>query len=209
MSNITAADVKKLRDATGVGLMDAKKALEESSGDFDRAIELLRKAGAMKAAKKADRVVSEGYVTSYIHGDGRIGVLLELNCETDFVARNAAFQELAHDLALHIAALNPLYIDPTDVPAELIEKEKALYIEQLQEEGKPAERIDAIVEGKLNKYLAEITMVKQPFVKDDSVTVEEKLQSAIQTIGENIQIARFARFAISGHPNVTRVDVRA
>lgn len=205
MSNITAAQVKQLRDATGVGLMDAKRALEETDGDMELAVTALRKSGAMKAAKKADRSTTEGFVASYIHGDGRIGVMVELNCETDFVARNETFQALAHDLALHIAATNPLYISREDVPEQVIAKEKDVYVSQLQEEGKPAEMIEKIAQGKLDKYLADVVLLDQPFVKDDSKTIGELMQTAIQTLGENIQIARFARFMIAGHPNVCRV----
>ena len=205
MSNITAAQVKELRDATGVGLMDAKRALEETNGDMEAAMMVLRKSGAMKAAKMADRSNTEGVVASYIHGDGRIGVLVELSCETDFVARNESFQELAHDLSLHIAATNPLYVSREDVPGELIEKETSLYTEQLQAEGKPAERIEMIVKGKIDKYLADIVLMEQPFVKDDSQTIGQRIEAAVLTLGENVQIARFARFAIGGHSNVCRV----
>lgn len=205
MSKITAEQVKALRDATGVGLMDAKRALEETNGDMEEAVTALRKSGAMKAAKKADRSTSEGFVASYIHGDGRIGVLVELNCETDFVARNETFQALAHDIALHVAATNPLYISREDVPEQVIAKEKDLYISQLQEEGKPADRIEMIVQGKLDKYLADIVLLDQAFVKDETKTIGELMQHAVQTLGENIQIARFARFMIAGHPNVCRV----
>ncbi len=204
---ITAEDVKKLRDATGVGMMDAKKALAEAGGDFDAAIEALRKSGAAKAAKKADRIVSEGYVASYIHGDGRIGVLLELSCETDFVARNEAFQALAHDIALHIAAMQPLYIAETDIPEAVVAKEREIYVEQLTAEGKPADRLEAIVEGKLNKYFEEVVLTKQTYVKDDTMTIGELIERSVHTLGENIQIARFARFAIAGSPNVCRVEL--
>jgi elongation factor Ts len=205
MSKISVEQIKALRDATSVGMMDAKKALEETDGDMEAAITVLRKSGAMKAAKKADRSTSEGFIASYIHGDGRIGVLVELNCESDFVARNETFQSLAHDLALHIAAANPLYISREDVPEQVIAKEESIYVEQLQAEGKPADRIEMIVKGKLEKYLSEVVLLDQPFVKDDTQTIEAKLQAAILVLGENVQIARFARFAISGHPNVCRV----
>lgn len=205
MSKISVDQIKELRESTGVGMMDAKKALEEANGDMDQALDVLRKSGAMKAAKKADRSTAEGFIASYIHGDGRIGVLLELNCETDFVARTENFQALAHDLALHVAATNPLYISREDVPEQVIAKEKEIYTEQLQAEGKPADKIEMILAGKLDKYFAESVLMEQPFVKDDAKTIQELVQAAIQALGENIQIARFARFAISGHPHVVRV----
>jgi len=205
MTNIDIALIKQLRETTGVGMMDAKKALVEANGDLEEAVTALRKSGALKAAKKADRSTSEGFVASYIHGDGRIGVMVELNCESDFVARNETFQALAHDLALHIAATNPLYISREDVPEQVIEKEQSIYLEQLQAEGKPAERIEMIVKGKVDKYLSDVVLLNQAFVKDETVTIEQKLQAAVQVLGENVQIARFARFAIAGHPNVCRV----
>jgi elongation factor Ts len=205
MTNIDINLIKQLRETTGVGMMDAKKALVEANGDLEEAVTALRKSGALKAAKKADRSTTEGFVASYIHGDGRIGVMVELNCESDFVARNETFQALAHDLALHIAATNPLYISREDVPEQVIEKEKSIYLEQLQAEGKPAERIEMIVRGKIDKYLSDVVLLNQAFVKDETVTIEQKLQASIQVLGENVQIARFARFAIAGHPNVCRV----
>ena len=205
MSKISVDQIKQLRETTGVGMMDAKKALEETNGDMDQAMDVLRKSGAMKAAKKADRNTAEGFVASYIHGDGRIGVLLELNCETDFVARTETFQALAHDLALHVAATNPLYISRDDVPEQVIAKEQEIYTEQLHAEGKSADKIEMIMQGKLDKYFAESVLLEQPFVKDDAKTIEELVQAAVQALGENIQIARFARFAISGHPNAVRV----
>ncbi len=205
MSKVSIDQIKELRELTGVGLGDAKKALEETDGDMEAAVTALRKSGAMKAAKKADRATSEGFIASYIHGDGRIGVLVELNCETDFVARNETFQALAHDIALHVAASNPLYISREDVPEQVLSKEKDLYVEQLQAEGKPAEMIEKIVAGKLDKYLAEIVLMEQLFVKDDSKTIADLIQGGVQAMGENIQVARIARFAIAGHPNVCRV----
>ena len=198
---ITAADVKKLREMTGVGMMDAKRALDEAGGDFDAAVDALRKAGAAKAAKKADRAANEGVVFSYVHGNAQIGVLLELNSETDFVARNDQFQALGSDIALHIAAMNPLYIKREDVPSDVVEKEREIIAEQLKSEGKPAEMIEKITDGKLDKYYQEVVLLEQAFVKDDAKTVGDLLQAAIQTIGENIQIARFARFAIKGGPS--------
>jgi len=198
---VSAADVKKLRDATGVGMMDAKKALDQANGDFDMAVDALRKAGAAKAAKKADRTAVEGVVVSYIHPGSQIGVLLELNSETDFVGRNEQFQVLANDLALHIAASNPLYIRREDVSEEVVAKEKEIIAEQLKAAGKPADKVDQIVEGKLNKWYEEVVLFDQPYVKDDKKTVGALLQESIQTIGENIQISRFARFTIKGNPS--------
>lgn len=195
---ISAADVKKLRDATGVGMMDAKQALQDADGNFDGAVEALRKKGTAKAAKKADRAANEGVITSYIHPGGQIGVLVELNSETDFVARNEQFQLLAKDLGLHIAAAHPQYLRRDDIPADVVAKEREIFVEQLKTEGKPAEKIEQIVEGKLNKWYGEVVLLDQPFVKDDSKTVSELLTEAIQAIGENIQIARFARFSIKG-----------
>lgn len=204
---ITAADVKKLRDMTGVGMMDAKRALDESGGDIDKAVDALRKAGAAKAAKKADRSASEGVVVSYIHPGGQVGVLVELNSETDFVARNDEFKTLANDIALHIAAMNPQYLKRDDVPAEVLDKEREIIADQLKSEGKPAEMIAKITEGKIEKYYTEVVLLDQPFVKDDSQTVGELVTKAIQAIGENIQVARYARFAIKGGPSCS-VDIR-
>lgn len=197
----TAADVKKLRDATGVGMMDAKRALEGANGNFDAAVEALRKAGAAKAAKKADRAAAEGIVVSYVHGNSQVGVLLELNSETDFVARNDDFKALANDIALHIAAMNPQYLSVEDVPADVVAKEREIIAEQLKNEGKPADRIEQILEGKLKKFYSEVVLLEQPFVKDDALTVSALIQAAIQKIGENIRVARFVRFAIKGGPS--------
>ena len=202
---IKATDIAKLRKSTGVGMMDAKKALVESGGDFDKAIDALRKAGAAKAAKKADREAVEGYIATYIHGEGRIGVMVEVNCETDFVAKNDDFKALAHEIALHIAAMNRLYITEEDIPAEVLEKEKELVVEQLKSEGKPADRLEQIVEGKLAKYMEEVVLLNQPFVKDDKKSVGQLIQDGIQKIGENIQVTRFARFTIEGNPNACRI----
>lgn len=202
---IKAVDIARLRKSTGVGMMDAKKALVEAEGDFDKAIDSLRKAGAAKAAKKADREATEGYIATYIHGEGRIGVMVEVNCETDFVAKNDDFKALAHEIALHIAAMNPLYITEDDIPAEILEKEKELIVEQLEAEGKPADRLEQIVEGKLAKYMEEVVLVNQPFVKDDKKSIGQLIQDGIQKIGENIQVTRFARFTIEGNPNACRI----
>lgn len=203
---ITAADVKKLRDMTGVGMMDAKRALDESAGDMDKAVDALRKSGASKAAKKADRTASEGIIVSYIHPGGQVGVLVELNSETDFVARNDDFKTLATDIALHIAAMNPQYLKREDVPASVLDKEREIIADQLKTEGKPAEMIEKITEGKLDKFYGEVVLLDQAFVKDDKQTVGALVTSAIQTIGENIQIAGFTRYAIKGNPSCSLIS---
>jgi len=193
---ITATEIQKLRAKTGVGILDCKKALEEANGDIEKAEELLRKQGAIKAAKKAERTANQGIITSYIHAGGKVGVLIELNCETDFVARNEQFQNLAHDLCLHIAASSPIYVLPEEVPQEIIDKEKEIYREQLSIEGKPENIINSILDGKLNKYYEEVCLIKQGFVKNPDVTIEQLLQESILKIGENIQIRRFVRYQI-------------
>lgn len=198
MSEITANQVQKLRVETGVGMMSCKKALAEAKGDFDTAIDILRKAGEAKAAKRADRTANQGIVAAYTHMGGRIATLLELNCETDFVARNDEFQELAHDLAMQVAAANPSYISPDDVPENVIAKEKEIYAEQLKKEGKSGNVIEKIIPGKLEKFYSEQCLIKQDFIKDNSFTVEKKINEATAKIGEKISIGRFARFEIGG-----------
>ncbi|OGE79095.1 MAG: translation elongation factor Ts [Candidatus Doudnabacteria bacterium RIFCSPHIGHO2_01_FULL_46_14] len=196
MIKINSEQVKALREQTGAGVMDAKTALSESGGDVSAAVEVLRKKGVLKAGKKSDRATGQGLVESYIHGEGRIGVLLEINCETDFVARNQDFKALAHDLALHVAASNPLYVARENVPTDLVEKEKSIYREQIVAESKPANIIEKIVEGKLEKYFQEICLLEQPFVKDPDITIKELVNQKIATIGENIQIRRFTRYVL-------------
>ena len=186
----------KLRAMTGVGMMEAKGALTESEGDFDKAVEILRKKGAAKAAKKADRETREGRTHCYMHSNGKIGVIVEVLCETDFVARNEAFVELCNDIALHIAAMSPLYTNRADVPEEVVAKEKDILKEQLLAEGKPEEMLEKIMEGKINKYYEEVVLLEQRFVKDDDMTIEGLVQAKITSLGENIQIGRFARIAI-------------
>ncbi|RMD50908.1 translation elongation factor Ts [Candidatus Parcubacteria bacterium] len=192
--NISASDVAKLRQMTGVGMMEAKKALQEADGDAEKALEILRKRGAAKAAKRADRQTSEGRVHCYTHGNGRIGVMVEVLCETDFVARNEVFIELCNDIAMHIAAMNPLYLSREDVPAEVIAKEKEIATEQ--NAGKPAEIIEKIVEGKMGKYFEEVCLLEQKFIKDEDLTIAQLLESKIASIGENLRINRFSRFEI-------------
>lgn len=188
--------IQQIREATGAGILDAKKALEEASDDFDKAVEILRKKGQQVAAKKQDRQASEGLVEAYIHGDGRVGVLVKLNCETDFVARTDKFKELAHNIALHIAAYNPTYLNREQVPAEVIEKEKDVYKVQLEKEGKPAEVIEKIMTGKIDKYYSEVCLLEQEFVMDDKKKVQDIVTEKIAELGENIQVADFARISL-------------
>lgn len=199
--NITARDVANLRQATGVGMMDAKRALHAAKGDVQIAITALRKAGATQAATKADRTANEGIIVSYVHAGNQVGVLLELNAETDFVVRTDDFKILGHDLALHIAAMNPQYLRREDVPKDVLDKEREIIAGQLKTEGKPTEMIAKITEGKLDKFYSEAVLLDQPFVKDDTKTVGERVTEAIQSIGENIQVARFTRYAIKGNPS--------
>lgn len=194
--SISAQMVKELRQATGAGVLDAKKALEASDGDFDKAVDLLREKGAARAAKRADREASEGIIEMYAHPGNRVGVMLELNCETDFVARNEQFQELAHELALHIAAMNPKYISKEDVPQEDLDREADVLKSQALAEGKPKDIVEKIVSGRISKYYEEICLLEQPFVKDDSVRIKEMITQAISTIGENIRVRRFARYEL-------------
>ncbi|HHU64330.1 MAG TPA: translation elongation factor Ts [Clostridiales bacterium] len=191
---ITASMVKELRERTGAGMMDCKKALTEVNGDMEKAIELLREKGLAAAAKKAGRIAAEGIVDSYIHGDGRIGVLVEVNCETDFVAKTDEFKTFVKDMAMQIAAANPLYIKREDVPDEVIEKEREIIKAQALNEGKPEKVIDKIVEGRLEKYYKEVCLLEQPFIKDTDKSVKDILTEKIATIGENINIRRFVRY---------------
>lgn len=191
MANIE--DIKKLRDLTGAGMMKAKQALEEAGGDIDKAQENLRKAGLASAAKKADREAREGVIESYVHG-GKIGVLVEINCETDFVARTDDFKAFARDVAMHIAAANPEYLSVDEVPADVVAKEQEIYRAEVQ--GKPAEVVDKIVEGKLAKYYQGVVLVKQPFVKDPDKTIEQLTGELVAKLGENIVIRKFSRLEL-------------
>lgn len=195
-ANISASQVKTLREQTGAGMMDAKAALSEAGGDFEQAVGLLRKKGVLKAGKKTDRITKQGIIESYIHGEGRIGVLLEVNCETDFVARNPEFKNLVHELALHIAASSPLYVSREAVPVEIIEKEKAIYTEAALAEGKPGVIAEKIVAGKMEKFYELVCLLDQPFVKDEDVKIGELITQKIATIGENIQVRRFTRYVL-------------
>lgn len=192
--SFTAQDVKTLRERTGCGMMDCKNALAETNGDMDKAVDFLREKGIAKAAKKAGRIAAEGIVDSYIHMGGKIGVLVELNCETDFVARGDQFRALAHDICLHVAAANPQYLRPEDVPAEVLEKEKAILRAQALEEGKPANIVDRMVEGRIKSFYDDNCLLNQKFVKDPSKTISQLVIEATATIGEKIDIRRFVRY---------------
>jgi len=194
--NISAALVKELRDKTGAPMMDCKQALTESKGDIEGAIIHLRKRGIATAAKKAARVTSEGSVSSYIHAGGKIGVLLEVNCESDFVARTEQFQELVHDVAMHIAASDPKFVRREDVTAADFEREKEIYRAQAAATGKPANVVEKIVEGKMSKFYEEVCLLDQPFIKDQTISVGQLIAAAIGKLGENISVRRFARFKV-------------
>jgi len=196
MAEITATMVKELREKSGAPMMDCKKALTEANGDLEQAIVVLRKRGMATAAKKASRTTSEGVVTSYIHAGGKIGVLLEVNCESDFVARTAEFQGLVHDIAMHIAAVDPRYVRKDDVTADDMEKEKEIYRAQAAATGKPAPVIEKIVEGKMGKFYEEVCLLEQPFIKEQSVTIMQLIATVIGKLGENISVRRFARFKV-------------
>ncbi len=193
---ITAQQVKQLRDQTGAGMMECKKALSEAEGDLNRAVPILRERGLAAAAKKADRETREGIVGEYIHAGGKLGVLVEVNCETDFVARTDEFQGLVRDIAMHIAASNPSYVQREEASEEELEGERAIYRNQALAAGKPEKVVDRIVEGKLNKYYSEVCLYDQPFVKDPDITVEEVVKSKIATLKENISVKRFIRYKI-------------
>lgn len=191
---ISAKMVKDLRDKTGAGMMDCKSALTDADGDMEKAVDILRTKGLSKAAKRAGRAANEGVVGSYIHMGGKIGVLVEVNCESDFVASNEDFQSFVKDVAMHIAASNPLFVGRDEVPEEMLEREKDIYRAQAKESGKPEKVIDKIVEGKVGKYYTEVCLLEQPFVKDTDLTVQDYLNNTIATIGENIIIRRFVRY---------------
>lgn len=196
MAEITAALVKELRERTGAGMMDCKKALAATEGDMDKAIDFLREKGLAAAAKKAGRIAAEGLVESYIHGGGRIGVLVEVNCETDFVAKTDAFKSLVKDIAMHIAAANPSYLRREEVPAAELEHEKMVFSEQARNEGKPEKIIEKMVTGRIEKYYKEVCLLEQPFVKDPDKTISDLITESIAKIGENIAIRRFTRYQL-------------
>lgn len=196
MSEISAAMVKELREKTGAGIMDCKEALKECGADLDKAVDFLRKKGLATAQKRAGRAMSEGVIESYIHMGGKIGVMVEVNCETDFVAKTDDFHEFAKNIAMHIAASSPAGIVPEDVPQELIEKEKEIYRAQVLEMGKPEKMVDKIVEGKLVKFMKECCLLDQAYVKDPGKSIKDYINEVIAKTGENITIKRFARFQL-------------
>ncbi len=193
---ISAADVKKLREATGAAMLDCKNALEQHNGDFEKATEWLKEKGLAKAAKKSDRAAKEGRVEVYVHPGNRVAVMVEVNCETDFVAKTEAFQEFAHNVAIHIAMASPKYVDVPDVPAADLDAAKARMREEAIAEGKPEHVADKIVEGKLDKFYQEVCLLRQPFIKDEEKSIGAMLKGAIVAIGENIVIRRFTRYQL-------------
>jgi len=202
----TPQDIAKLRAQTGAGMMDCKRALDEANGDMEAAADLLRTKGIAKAAKRADKVAAEGTIISYIHAGGKVGVLVEVNCETDFVAKTDAFKALASDIALHIAGIAPKYVSREDVPAEMVEKEKAIYREQLMNEGKPAEIVEKILTGKLDKFYSEICLLEQAFIKDEEKTVQQLLTQKTAETGEKMTVRRFSRYALGEGIEKAQVD---
>jgi len=205
---ISAGMVKELREKTGAPMMDCRNALTEAKGDMEEAVVVLRKRGMASAAKKASRTASEGAVGTYIHAGGKIGVLLEINCESDFVARTPDFQELLKDIAMHIAATDPRYIRKEDVTAEDLDREKEIYRAQAAQTGKPAPVIEKIVEGKMSKFYEEVCLLEQPFIKEQTVTIAQLIAQKVGKLGENIQVRRFARFKV-GDANWTVAQIKA
>ena len=193
---VSASMVKDLREKTGAGMMDCKKALAESAGNFEKAVDYLRQKGLATAARRAGKVASEGQIGSYVHAGGKIGVMVEVNCETDFVAKTDDFQAFAKDVAMHIAASSPLYIQRENVPPEALEREREIYRAQAREAGKPEKIMEKIVEGKLEKYYSEVCLLEQPFVKDPDRTVQDLLNGLIGKLGEKVEIRRFIRFQV-------------
>ena len=189
-------NVKKLREETGISLMECKKACEEAGGDIEVAKEILRKRGQVMAAKKSERITGEGRVASYIHQNGKIGVLLDVRCESDFVAKSEDFQNLLKEICLQIAAMNPMFVKADDIPADVLEKEKLIFIEQAKNSGKPNDIIEKMVQGKVDNYKKEVSLMLQPWIKDDSKTIDEIVKECIAKTGENITIARFTRYSL-------------
>jgi elongation factor Ts len=196
MSEVSAVQVRELRDKTGAGMMDCKRALAESGGDLEKAVVYLREKGLAAAAKRAARAASEGQVGSYIHAGGKIGVLIEVNCETDFVARTPQFQNLVKDLAMQVAAASPRYVRREDVPADVIEAERTIYRAQASGSGKPAPVIERIVDGKVEKFFGDVCLLEQPFIKEPQRTVRQLVTDAVAQLGENVVVRRFARFQL-------------
>jgi len=193
---VSASLVKELREKTGAGMMDCKKALEKNDGNLEKAIDYLREKGLADAAKKSGRIAADGAVVSYIHGNGRIGVLVEVNCETDFVAKTDDFKELCHDIAMQIAAAKPLFISPDEVPQDVVEKEKEILTAQALNEGKPEKVVEKMVTGRIEKYFKEICLLEQPFIKDSDKAIKDLIKEKIAKMGENISVRRFSRFEL-------------
>ena len=193
---VTTQQIKELRAATGAGILDCRNALQQADGDFDKAVDILSQKGLAKAAKRAGREASEGVIDLYSHGNGRVGVMVELNCETDFVARSATFRKLAHEIALQIAAMSPQYVSESDIPEDVLEHEREIARKQALEEGKPEKIVERIVEGRVAKFKKEVCLLNQPSIRDDSVTVQDMINEAIVALGENILVRRFARWAL-------------
>ena len=193
---VSAQQVKELRDKTGAGMMDCKKALTETNGDIEQAVVLLRKQGIADASRRASRKTAQGLVSSYIHAGGKIGVLVEVNCESDFVARNEVFQQFVKDICLQICSANPLYLAPEDVPQEALEREKEIYIEQARGTGKPENVLEKIAEGKMRKFYETVCLLEQPFIREPKTKVKDLVKETIAKLGENIRVSRFARFQV-------------
>ncbi len=196
---ITTEMIRELRATTGVGILECRKALQEADGDYKKAVDYLRQKGMAKAAKRADRDASDGVIELYSHGDGRVGVMLELNCETDFVARGEAFRNLAHELALQVAAASPLYVKEDDIPEDVLAHEAEIARKRSLEEGKPEQIIDKIVEGRLRKYKEEVCLLNQKYIRDDSMTVNDLLMENVGSMGENLIVRRFQRWELGEH----------
>lgn len=193
---VSTEDIKKLREATGAGILDCRKALEEASGDMNKALDYLREKGLAKAAKRSSRNASEGVVELYSHGNGRVGVMVEVNVETDFVGRSPAFRELAHELALQIAATSPEYIREEDIPQEVLDKEKQIATAKAKEEGKPEAIISRIVDGTIEKFKNEMVLLRQPYIRNEEITVQQLINEKVVALGENVVVRRFARYAL-------------
>ncbi len=193
---ISTKQIKELRAATGAGILDCRKALEQANGDFDKAVDVLREKGLAKAAKRSTREASDGVIEMYSHGNGRVGVMVELNCETDFVARSETFRTLAHEIALQIAAMAPQYISSDDIPADVLEHERTIARKQALDEGKPENIVDRIVEGRLKKFKDEVCLLNQTSIRDDKVTIQDMINEAVVSLGENIIVRRFARWTL-------------
>ena len=193
---VSAEQIKKLRELTGAGILDAKRTLEQYNGDFDKALAVLKEKGLKAAEKKAERVAKQGLIETYVHGGGRIGVMVEVNCETDFVAATNEFRQLAHDVALQIAATKPLYVSMDDVPADIVETQKKVFADAALAEGKPANIVERIVQGKTDAFFKESVLLRQTFIRDDALTIQDLIQSGIAKLGENIVVKRFVRFEL-------------